>query len=676
MKKNFFLVTILSCLSACSNHITVSDWANIELQADGDVWLNIPYTIHTQNAFNVTCQNGTLNKGNSDHKLQYVYDQKLIRERTYQLPLKDHCFYESSSGKKYSKKILITQQDPLLPYSWHMINNGANLFGTSLKNIRNLDLNVIPAWQQKDHKGRNISGEGTVVAILDGPTDVSHEDLKDQIYRINKSLFSNLVNKEVSLKKLRNSQSSEAHGTETAGIINASGFNNKGLRGIAWKSNFYAVNFLELKKRLGKSALKDTLEDILKVPKTDVVNISLGSYFYGQKDNAEASFAKLYEKNIPIIHAAGNEFETTTIGELKLKDDCFNNNTDCQGTITDDLSRSRFVIQVGSINGQGLKSTYSSSRPNMWISGLGGEKGFTAEKNDSSAIVAPYSHYSCQTAHFDPDGLRSPWRNYGDITCRYTAKMRGTSAAAAQITGIVALLKQIDQKFTVPQIKYMLANGAKSDKYIPTLSIPDNYSISNGKWITNSAGLRYSNYFGFGLADASKTVEIALNCQNDPKCRRRTSLPQVAIISHKAQCHKKDKTIHCVFWDDNVSDIEIEDVEIRIGRIAPKLKNSTFKDYNQLISETSSFYTDLSITLTSPSGTIVTLKPKDAAWMPLKYLGNCSNDDLLTMSTSAFYLEKTSSSNGWSITITDLNGDFDVQEFEKGLELSIYGYNI
>lgn len=647
------------------------------MQNDGDVWMDLPYTLRISNALQISCQNGILTQGNKPNEMHYRYHQHLLQQRTFDLPLKDTCHFLTSSGKSFTRIIRIPEADPLQPSGWHMINNGQSIFGTSLPNLSGLDLNVPAAWKQKTSEGRNIIGTGVVVAVLDGPSDIEHEDLKDQIYPVPENILPEWINRQVSLTQLKNSQSSEAHGTETAGIIAASGLNGKGLRGIAWGSTFYTVNLLKMQEFLGNKALSTALQGVLAVKETQVVNISLGSSFYGTDNDGEAELAKLYRNHIPVIHASGNEYRTTTAGRIRLDDSCLHNHQDCQSSLTDSLSRSRYAVQVGSVNAQGLKSSYSSTRANMWISALGGEAGYDGSSSDSAGIPAPYSHYSCSMHPYDPDGKQSPWRNFGDITCRYTAKMKGTSAAAAEITGITALLKQIDKSFTVPQIKYLLAQGAKSDLQLPSLqstSAALNNDLYEEGWLTNGAGLRFSNSFGFGLADAGRSVQLALTCSNDVRCHRRRHLPEMMVKSSPRSCrYTASSEIQCIFSDDKVRAFEIEDVVISFGKLLPDLSSREFRDFDHLIEETVPFYTPLSIELTGSSGTVSIIKSAGSAWMPLSFLGN-QHHPTLNMSSSAFYLERSSGSAGWSLTVKNIPPGTDIQDFQQDLSLRIYGY--
>lgn len=676
--KQFFLLASFSFLSSCSNTQIISDWADIKILSDGDIWINKAYTIKAENVINLHAENGSLSKGKFEGEYLYTYDQNLLKNYLTQFPLQDTFHYQSSGNKSFTKKIRIPKSDPLDHFSWHLYNNGQNFFGVAINSHKGIDLNVIDAWQKKDRNDQNLSGLGIIIALLDGPADVSHEDLKDRIYQIKKNNLDKYINQEVSLNQLKNSHSNEFHGSETAGLIAATGFNNKGIRGIAYNSKLYSIDLLRMQDQLGDQALKQALNTIIDLPETNVVNISLGSYLYGINDHNEHLFKKLYEKNIPIVHASGNEFQITKFNNLDLGDVCLKNRTECQSAITDDLSRSKYIINVGAINAQGTKASYSSTRPNIWISAIGGEDGYQNSSKDSAGIVAPYSHYSCQRQTYDKDGLRSPWRNYGDITCRYTAKMKGTSAAAAEVSGIVALLKQIDHNFSVPQIKYILAKSGRSDLNIASLSYPNtifnNINTDLG-WTTNQSGMRYSNYYGFGLVDTSKAIDIALNCNKDAYCNKRSVTPKVNLSSNNTKCLQKSKTIECSMSNDYDDSIEIEDVSLSLGKIIPKISLlNEFKNYNDLVKKIIPFYQNLQIELLSPSGTLSIIKPAGALWLPMTFLNDYKENDVLSISASIFYMEKIKGNKNWKVIIKNVDEQLNMKELEEKMSLSIIGY--
>lgn len=112
--------------------------------------------------------------------------------------------------------------DPSLKKQWHYFNQGNVL----TKLTAGCDINVIPAWE------RGIVGnEKVIVAVLDGGIDITHEDLKGNLWEGadpegNLIHGCNFVAGGYSLKP-------DEHGTHVAGTIAAVNNNETGVCGIA-----------------------------------------------------------------------------------------------------------------------------------------------------------------------------------------------------------------------------------------------------------------------------------------------------------------------------------------------------------------------------------------------------------------------------------------------------------
>ena len=112
--------------------------------------------------------------------------------------------------------------DPSLKKQWHYFNQGNPV----TKLIAGCDINVIPAWE------RGIVGsENVIVAVLDGGIDITHEDLKDNLWEGtdpegNVIHGYNFVAGSYKIKP-------DDHGTHVAGTIAAVNNNETGVCGIA-----------------------------------------------------------------------------------------------------------------------------------------------------------------------------------------------------------------------------------------------------------------------------------------------------------------------------------------------------------------------------------------------------------------------------------------------------------
>lgn len=97
-----------------------------------------------------------------------------------------------------------------------------------------------------------------------------------------------------------------------------------------------------------------------------------------------------------------------------------------------------------------------------------------------------------------------------DASCNYSARMNGTSASAPTVAGVAALMLGANPQLTLRDVKYILATTAvQVDPHQAKAFYKD--AVIEPAWITNAAGHRFSNWYGFGLVDAAAAVERAMH---------------------------------------------------------------------------------------------------------------------------------------------------------------------
>jgi len=165
------------------------------------------------------------------------------------------------------------------------------------------------------------------------------------------------------------------------------------------------------------------------------------------------------------------------------------------------------VIAVGAFNADGVRSSYSSAGPNLWISAPGGEYGdakpslLTVDQmgwDRGFGVVLPGNPLDDEST-VNPDG-------------DYTGRMNGTSAAAATVTGAVAVLLSEQPELTWRDVKYILAGTARQiDPDIAAVSetIGTVSRTLRLAWTENAAGFKYHDWYGFGAVDLDAAVEMA-----------------------------------------------------------------------------------------------------------------------------------------------------------------------
>ena len=332
--------------------------------------------------------------------------------------------------------------DPLFnPLQWNLHNYG------QYYSMQDIDINAYEAW-------RYATGKDVKVAILDNGFDLLHPDLKDAFvdqidlvdYDNNASYNNNY----------------ELHGTACAGLI-AARKNGIGIQGIAYDASLIGVKLIGSYADGSDRALyvSTIVRAFLYAQNTgaQVINCSWGTY-----DVADAVRYVINDlahngrngKGIPIVFASGNEGRS-------------------QWFWAGDESALDSVIAVGAVDNYG-------NHP--WYSNYGVALDFVAPSGGGSvAITTTDIRGSLGYA----DG------SYGHPDYCYATDMsgfNGTSAAAPQVTAVIALMLERNPDLTRDEIVDILRSTAKK--------------VGEGYY--NS----HSDYYGYGLVDAKAAVREAI----------------------------------------------------------------------------------------------------------------------------------------------------------------------
>jgi hypothetical protein len=94
--------------------------------------------------------------------------------------------------------------------------------------------------------------------------------------------------------------------------------------------------------------------------------------------------------------------------------------------------------------------------------------------------------------------------------------MNGTSSAAPNLSGVVALMLQANPNLGYRDVKYILAKTAKkvdpNNKGVTATTLLSGSStpvVLEQGWVRNAAGNWFSNFYGFGGVDATAAVSMA-----------------------------------------------------------------------------------------------------------------------------------------------------------------------
>ncbi|MEH6422465.1 S8 family serine peptidase [Pseudomonas sp. CGJS7] len=419
------------------------------------------------------------------------------------------------------------QNDPLYRYQWHLMNYGQAVLGDTRPTF-GVDIGI------DDLHDYNIRGKNVVVGVLDQGAEIAHPDLAANVVPNGSWNFNNNSHDPTPVN------GGAAHGTAVSGIIAAVGWNGIGVRGVAPSARLKSFNFLDAG---GTSAqIQYAWWDGAESKDVQVSNNSWGDtiplFLTTISENELAAWenpmaATRGGLGTVYVKAAGNGFNS-----VSTYCPASSGQVGCSQSIFVVESNYFNIITVAAVNAAGKRSSYSTPGASLWVSGLGGEYGW---ERPLLATQASAAQLATQPAvRFDPAIMTTDlsgcargyntnrvtpaafWADFNlnrlesdqstiDNTCNYAATMNGTSAASPTVSGVVALMLQVNPKLSYRDVKYILATTAR--KIDPTQAAVTNANgtVLSAGWTTNAAGRAFSNWYGYGLVDASLAVTRAGN---------------------------------------------------------------------------------------------------------------------------------------------------------------------
>ena len=302
------------------------------------------------------------------------------------------------------------------------------------------------------------------------------------------------------------------HGTSVAGLVAAEDRNGIGGRGVAHGALLRGYNMLSALDydlgvyldALGASRYAPDSSDV------DVFNMSFGSLGYPSNPGVEeeALFAhgvrRLRDGRGAIyVKAAGNGFNDCAAlfrrGGLRSRVGCVGANGDATNNLP-------YLMVVGGFNADGNRASYASAGANLWVTAPAGEYGV----NKPAMVTTDQAGGSAGYGVFYGDRLRSvtevnPHQDY-------TSLFNGTSSAAPNASGVVAILLEAVPALTWREVKHLLASTARRiDRNIgeSVFDFGGADRIVRHAWIVNDAGYRFHNWYGFGAIHATQALAAA-----------------------------------------------------------------------------------------------------------------------------------------------------------------------
>jgi hypothetical protein len=484
------------------------------------------------------------------------------------------------------KKIEITQE-----------KNKSNDF--IIKPFEILDPLYEKQWYLHKKSGINISsvwkeykGDGISIAVIDSGIEAIHPDLQHNIDLIHSFRYSDESSDPTpTIKELNDPYVDAPHGTCVAGVIAASQ-NDIGISGIAPNATLVGLNVFS---RPDDSAF----ENALMYPNVDISSNSWGGDLsFGLNDDQislDAIITKMLTDPIIYIFAAGNESSNSGFSSVL---------------------NSRYTLVVGATTDKSIIAPYSNHGANILCVAPGGGELKSEPKIVTTDLIGDIYGYDVKGDHFDI---------FENQNYEYTNNFNGSSAATPIVSAIIALMLEANKDLNYRDIKYIIAHSSKK--------IDPNHT----SWIKNSANLYFSRYYGFGLIDAQKAVNMAKDFK---------SLDKEIIIS------KKLDELNITIPDNNQTGIELE----------LKIDQNISLEYASLEINTNHSYSgDLKIVLTSATNTSSVLT-----------LGNTITEDpYLPWEFGSICFMDEYSKGVWKVHISDISKN-DIGTL-KSIKLTLYG---
>ncbi|MGE8235531.1 MAG: S8 family serine peptidase [Stenotrophomonas indicatrix] len=417
------------------------------------------------------------------------------------------------------------QSDPLAGRQWHLLNTGQAVLGDTLPVAGN-DLNVDGLYRN------GIRGQGVIIGIVDDGLQIAHPDLAANVAAVAGKNFANGSN-----NPSPSDPNSDNHGTMVGGIAGAVGANGVGVRGVAPAATLKGFNVLASDAAGNQlSNIEYSWWDGAESADVQVFNNSWGAgpsnpnlpFAFSQNDvasNEQALSGTRGGRGGIYVKAAGNNFDNAAINQFQdvCTADTKNRRTGCVPAGRDPRNNLFNVITVAAVRADGVRSSYSSTGSALWVSGFGGENGWQRQYVPNQLAVRYDPAILTTDVTGCAQGSNTNAQRYNaldsnlsalDSTCNYTGRMNGTSAATPMVSGVAALVLETNPNLSYRDVKYILATTAtRNHPNQPAVTLADGRVLVPG-WTVNAANRAYSNWYGFGVVNAARAVQVAENFQS------------------------------------------------------------------------------------------------------------------------------------------------------------------
>ncbi|MDO6707678.1 S8 family serine peptidase [Photobacterium sp. 1_MG-2023] len=535
--------------------------------------------------------------------------------------------------------------DPLYSQQWHLQNHGQTAFSRS-GGLVGQDMNLYISH------AIGVRGQGVTIAVVDDGLEIGHPDLAANIRPGSRDVVNNDDDPTPD-------DPTDGHGTAVAGIAAAVGWNGVGGRGVAPYAGLKGFNWLNNQSMEAWLLSHGEAENTADVR---VFNQSYGSssivprkYDLNQLNTAlkEQAYERVSRESHQglgslFVKSAGNSYKRFRISlgslgrTLILPGDYYdtarigpaNNGLPMQDSNITSDNANFWNMVVSALNANGELSSYSSVGANVFVSAPGGEYG-----TDSPAMITT-DVSGCHAGYNTVDRLTNGLHGGTalDPRCEYNGVMNGTSSAAPNASGAVAMIMSANPNLSWRDVKHILASTAtKTDPnhsgvhltFTGSNQAEVTYAAIPG-WQTNAAGYDFHNFYGFGRVNVDGAVAMAQTYS--------APLPPMTITPWQHVNRREnipDANLHgAVSTYQQANDFVVEAVQVKVDI-----------DHERVH--------DLAIELVSPSGTrSVILSPRSGLVGQSVY-SNVNGFEQQLLLSNHFYGE--SAQGQWQLVVRDTN---------------------
>ena len=320
--------------------------------------------------------------------------------------------------------------DPYVGDQWHLENLGQE------GRRPGIDMNVETAWQI-------TSGAGQLIAILDTGVDLTHPDL------VVTSGYDYIGQDDDSSPDREADDDGYPHGTASAGLAAARGFNGEGIAGVAHGADIYAIRML--------GDYLESSDIYTAIVEAADAGAAVLSNSWGIEDGCEG---------YPLVASmedAFNYLERDARGGLGAVFVQSAGNSGCDFTPNQQASH-KAVISVGAVNADDQREWYSN---------------YGSQLDIVAPVVVLTTDIQGEDGYGDWNGDQDYWNGYN-----------GTSAAAPLVAGTMALMFAANERLTAKRARKVLCTTA-------TRMDPEGGEYDATGW---------SPWYGCGRVDAGAAV--------------------------------------------------------------------------------------------------------------------------------------------------------------------------